>query len=549
MSAVPFLSHRRPQDVVARCGGRAVSVAEFLADAHHLARLLPARAHLVNFCGDRYRFTVGLAAALMRGQVSLLPPSQAPEMLRQLQGEYPGFYALIDAPAGDLPIETVRYPDAAQGQGASLTVPAFPEEQIAVVAFTSGSTGRPSPNPKSWGAIARGAIAEAHSLGLEMSGATFVGTVPPQHMYGLESTVLIAIRNGLALHAAKPLYPADVCAAIEDVPGRRVLVTTPVHLRALLAGDSTLPKVDLIVCATAPLSLALAKLAEERFRAPLKEVYGFTEAGQVATRRTVQGPEWQTMPGVSLERDGDTVLVQGGHVEHRVAFPDAIELRDRTTFVLAGRNADLVNIAGKRSSLTYLNHQLNEIEGVRDGAFFMPDDDGKGVVRLTAFVVAPGVSRESVFDALRRRIDAAFLPRPLHFVEALPRNATGKLPRDALCELARACAERTHRVGATTRIAPDHPSTAGHFPGNPIVPGAVLLDEIVAAGSGLFAWLRDGFTLDRVKFLRPVRPGEELNFTFASRSGTEMRFECRVGEELAVSGTAKAVTARQETAT
>jgi len=40
-----------------------------------------------------------------------------------------------------------------------------------------------------------------------------------------------------------------------------------------------------------------------------------------------------------------------------------------------------------------------------------------------------------VLDALRQRIDAAFLPRPLHLVSALPRNATGKLPRRALSQL------------------------------------------------------------------------------------------------------------------
>jgi len=50
--------------------------------------------------------------------------------------------------------------------------------------------------------------------------------------------------------------------------------------------------------------------------------------------------------------------------------------------------------------------------------------------------VAPGLTPESLLNALRRRIDAAFLPRPLHFVEALPRNETGKLPQLALSQIA-----------------------------------------------------------------------------------------------------------------
>jgi acyl-coenzyme A synthetase/AMP-(fatty) acid ligase len=49
--------------------------------------------------------------------------------------------------------------------------------------------------------------------------------------------------------------------------------------------------------------------------------------------------------------------------------------------------------------------------------------------------VAPGLSSETVTEALRQRIDAAFLPRPLCFVDELPRNATGKLPRGELTQL------------------------------------------------------------------------------------------------------------------
>ena len=56
---------------------------------------------------------------------------------------------------------------------------------------------------------------------------------------------------------------------------------------------------------------------------------------------------------------------------------------------------------------------------------------------LTAFVVAPDLSREEILRALRERIDPVFLPRPLHRVAALPRNATGKLPYEALLQLAR----------------------------------------------------------------------------------------------------------------
>jgi acyl-coenzyme A synthetase/AMP-(fatty) acid ligase len=73
---------------------------------------------------------------------------------------------------------------------------------------------------------------------------------------------------------------------------------------------------------------------------------------------------------------------------------------------------------------------------VLDGAFVAPEDNGDTVARLAAFVVAPEHTSESLMSELRQRIDAAFLPRPLCFVNALPRNAVGKLPLQSLNQIA-----------------------------------------------------------------------------------------------------------------
>ena len=123
-------------------------------------------------------------------------------------------------------------------------------------------------------------------------------------------------------------------------------------------------------------------------------------------------------------------------MENEVLLADVIELRGRERFLLHGRTADLVNIAGKRTSLAHLNYHLNSIEGVLDGVFVVPEEQGDALVRLTAFAVAPGHTVESLVSALRQRIDPAFLPRPLRIVESLPRNALGKLPRQSLRQIA-----------------------------------------------------------------------------------------------------------------
>jgi len=260
-----------------------------------------------------------------------------------------------------------------------------------------------------------------------------MGTVPPQHMYGLESTVLMPLQSGATMHAGRPFYPADICVALAGLPRPRVLVTTPYHLRAMLKDQATLPAADLLLSATAPLAQDLANEAESRFGAPLHEIYGCTETGQLASRRTTAGAEWQTLPAVHLRREGELIWAEGGHIDNPTRLADVIELTGEgpvsTTFLLHGRHVDQVNIAGKRTSLAYLNQQLNAIPGVQDGVFLLPREDRPDSIhRLTALVVAAGLTPAALTQALRERIDPVFLPRPLLFVEALPRNATGKLP-------------------------------------------------------------------------------------------------------------------------
>ncbi|MBN3814902.1 beta-hydroxyacyl-ACP dehydratase, partial [Paraburkholderia sp. Ac-20347] len=346
-----------------------------------------------------------------------------------------------------------------------------------------------------------------------------------------------------------------------------------IHLRTLLASDAPLPRAALVLSATAPLAEKLASEAEARLGAPLIEIYGSTETGQIATRRTAQGAVWQLLPRIRLEalttRDEDqedqedqensaTYWASGGHLDEPVPMGDALELLDAQRFLLHGRKQDLVNIAGKRTSLAYLNHQLNAIPGVSDGVFFMPgeaaDAADTSITRLVALVVAPSLNAAELQRALRERIDAAFMPRPLVFVDALPRNETGKLPRDVLAAMAArhtraaasvsASASTCESAPAKTRahalrftIGADHPALPGHFPGQPIVPGVVLLDRAIDAIGAALDQPLDTWRLSAAKFLSPAAPGEALDLAFDAAASGAIRFTVRAGERDVASGT------------
>jgi len=443
MTALPLIAHGRSAEVLAWADGAPVTAGRFLADARRLAASFPPGRHVLNASADRYRFAVGMAAALISDRISLLPPALTPEMVRQVRHFAPDVFCLTDqAQAIDLP--QIAWGEVMAGETpetGAFDIPSIPEANIAAIVFTSGSTGVPVAHRKSWGGLVRSVRAEAQRLGL-LDGRrhSIVATVAPQHMYGFESTVLIALQSGAALTASHPFYPADVCAALARAAHPNILVTTPIHLRALLASGLDIPPPNLVLSATAPLSPQLASAVEARLGAPLLEIYGSTETGQIASRRTTESPEWRLFPGVRLAARDSGTWASGGHVEQPIALADEIEVLDTERFLLHGRTADLVNIAGKRSSLGYLNHQLNAVPGVVDGAFFMPDDKdagADGTTRLMAFVVAPGMKSTTLLAALRERIDAIFLPRPLVRLDALPRNSNGKLPREALLALAR----------------------------------------------------------------------------------------------------------------
>jgi acyl-coenzyme A synthetase/AMP-(fatty) acid ligase len=423
-----------PDPLFACLREEAVSRGQFLAEADALSSTLPEGAYAINFCEDRYLFCLGLAACLRRGLITLLPPDRSTRHLERLAHDYPGALLLADQPRPDAPAahRVTRLPVTPLAAEANLGVDAG---QFAVIAFTSGSTGAPRAHPKTWGSLVESARLIDTQLGGTL-GKTLIATVPPQHMYGLELSILLPLCQGTVMETDKPFFPADIAAALHRSPAPRVLVTTPIHLRALLNSGLTLPPLALLVSATAPLDPVLARICEQRFNAPLLEIYGCTEAGSIAGRRTARDEPWTLYEGIELQAEGQHCRVRAPHLPEPVELHDALILLDDRQFELEGRATDLINIAGKRGSLSAFNRILLDIPGVLDGAFFLPESGIETTPRLIVFAVAPTLASDELLQSLRKELDPAFLPRAIHRVDALPRSETGKLPRQALERLA-----------------------------------------------------------------------------------------------------------------
>lgn len=423
MPALPLLTVDAPGGCLAHHLGQPVTPAQFVAQAERLANALPRAAHVVNLAENRYRFLVGWVAACLREQVTLLPPGNTPDLLNGLHRAYPDHHVLDDA--------TIEWHIHDVGAGnAALPGWELPAERVVAIAFTSGSTGEPQPHPKTWGSLYHNSRLAAEEV-LGGQGRSLIATVPPQHMYGLEASLLGVLTAGCALHDGRPFFPADLRAALESMPAPRALVTTPAHLKVLVEAALSLPALDRVVSATAPLAAGLAGRAEELWQAPVMEIYGCTEAGVMAHRRTTQSEGWRTFRGGTMTAAADAAEYRAPQLPAAVVLPDLIEARTPTEFLLRGRSADMIKVAGKRASLQELTRHLLAVPGVEDAVVFVPHEDA----RPAAVVVAPGLTSNAIASALRARLDGVFVPRPLLIVERLPRNAVGKLPREALLEL------------------------------------------------------------------------------------------------------------------
>ena len=305
--------------------------------------------------------------------------------------------------------------------------------------YTSGSTGDPEPQAKTLGQLARGAQLLAARLEQDIGGGldslgTLICSVPPQHMFGFEASVMLPLISGIAVVDRQPLLPADVGAAFEQCRNGAAWITTPLHLRSVQRANEKLPNCRAVVASTMPLEPKVAVEAERAIGAPVVEIYGSTETGAIATRRTASEQRWRPLSGVSLALHQEGCSVKGAHFTSPQQVADRVAIHDDGSFELRGRKADLIKVAGRRASLAGLNQLLQQLPGLEDGVFYLPSTQSP-TERLILIHAGQILDRAAAEAWLRARIDPVFLPRAFIAVDRLPRASTGKIARAALDEI------------------------------------------------------------------------------------------------------------------
>lgn len=426
--------------------GLTVSNRQFLAHVTFLMQRLPKAEYALNLCDNRYLFAVASCAVILARQTNLLPPNKALQTQKNLLSQYEHSYVLHD---GEVELLT-QLPSQAQALDLSLmdwslssfqgNIPTVPVDHLALISFTSGSTGESKPNLKYWHTLQESSLINKNYMLPNQEEVFFhLATVPGQHMWGLETSILLPLFANACLVDAKPLYPHDILDLLEKIPCPCSVIGTPLHLRALQIAQANAkrvaPKLANILCATAPLDPALAEKLEATFETELHEVYGCSEVGSMSVRRTAVTEQWTKFGGLNFtQNDAGETFVNADHLPEKIKLEDSLEMINKSQFSLRGRATDQVKVAGKRGSLAEINAILAKFSGFLDGVVFFPPQD-RLVPRLVAIVVLEDGSKDALKKHFASYLDSAFVPRPIYLVDALPREENGKLSKKALNSL------------------------------------------------------------------------------------------------------------------
>lgn len=445
LRAIPLCAAHPYLDRPAIIGSPTWTWREVHVAARALAAQLDETATVFNLCDSRLGFLVVWLAVLRQRCLQLLPPSSGRADLSALLRTSANPTVIVDDDAAQRPEwgEHARYlvwkpQQSAVGDDAALAwSPDWAAERVRL--YTSGSTGEPEPQAKTLGQLAQGAqllgtrIDDEIVGGLDSVGA-LICSVPPQHMFGFEASVMLPLIRGTAVVERRPLLPADIRAAFEQSRDGAAWITTPLHLRSLQRADERLPHCRAVIASTMPLDASVAAGIETLTGAPVLEIYGSTETGALAMRRTAHQRRWRPLPEVHLAPNDDGCSVTGSHFTSPQQLADRVAVDDDGSFELIGRKTDLIKVAGRRASLAGLNHLLQQLPGLEDGVFYLPATRSS-TERLVLIHAGRTFDRSAAEAWLRARIDPVFLPRVFIAVDRLPRSSTGKLARAALDEI------------------------------------------------------------------------------------------------------------------
>jgi len=304
--------------------------------------------------------------------------------------------------------------------------------------FTGGSTGK----PKVWSKSPRNLLAEAFYLKEKFALSEkdlFVSTVPPYHIYGLLFSVLVPFVAHAKVFPDIYIFPQEIISTINKHKAT-VLISVPVHYRALKAGNFSTPSLKVAFSSSGALDRADGLHFYKKTGLGIAEIYGSTETGGIATRSVRENSDsWQPFDILKWKLIDGRLAVQSAFTSPEMSSDadgfcltgdDARPDKDNR-FVLRGRVDGIVKVAGKRVDLSYVQNKIKELPGVRESVV-LPLTAGKGRDMIIAAVVACDLKDTQLRKLLLEKLEPYAVPRRIKVVSTIKFTATGKIDRRQL---------------------------------------------------------------------------------------------------------------------
>ena len=342
-------------------------------------------------------------------------------------------------------------------------------DDLAAILYTSGTTGRAKGAMLTHENLASNAFALV-DLWRFTSGDALIHALPVFHTHGLFVAVNVALIAGATM-IFQPRFDAD--AIVAALPRATALMGVPTYYARLidhpgLTREAT-ARMRLFVSGSAPLTAETHRRWREKTGHAILERYGMTETGMIASNpcdgERRPGAVGFPLPGVSLRvadpesgamrapGEVGVVEVKGPNVFKgywRMPEKTAAEFRPDGYFVtgdlglvdvdgylhIVGRAKDLVISGGFNVYPKEVENEIDAIPGVAESAVIgVPHPDlGEGVAALVVREKGASLDEPTILAALEGRLAKYKRPKRVLFIDALPRNAMGKVEKAALRE-------------------------------------------------------------------------------------------------------------------
>ncbi|WP_136069326.1 AMP-binding protein [Modicisalibacter radicis] len=479
-------------------------------------------------------FAAALIALWERGDSALLPADDRPETLAATDRLTRA--RLGDVADGHRPVSSGHAPRWGQ----------LAPQRLALALYTSGSSGEPQRLEKRFAQL--DAELATHRARWPLDGRLVISQVSHQHIYGLLFAVLRPLCEGAPLADTTCRYPETLhawLAALATENTDAVLISAPPPLERLpesIDWPAVRARLAYVHSSGAPLPAAASARARRLLDAPVLEIYGSSETGGIAWRDQHRGEAWTPLPGIEVRADTENQLwLRSPFIDTRDWQRQADRIEPSGNgFRLLGRSDRIAKVGGKRVSLTAMDRALAADPRVREvHTVALPQHATRlgAVVRLDeSELPRDRAARRTLIASLRERLLAGYeptvIPRYWRFVGHWPSNAQGKLTAALIARLFGDIDDRRQprwlgvmeagegRCAIDLEIPERLIFLDGHFPGQPVVPGVVLVHWACQLAREQFALDAPFQGLERVKFPLLLLPGERARLTLAQEDAT-----------------------------